>query len=334
MQIVSLVPEGAPSSLYRAFIPMQTLAMRGHRVHVEESNVIGDPALLRDADVVHLFRLMGDAPYWLASRLREENIAVVWDNDFDASSAPRDHPVGVAMAQQGAGEQWLAAERAMLSLATLVTVPTHELADRYRAAGAAAVAVLPNFLPPQFQHSGEPATETVTIGWAAMQEHAWDYERLGVAEELRRLLRERSELRLLAIGLDLGIDDPRCEQLPWQPYDQLPALLGRCDVALAPLADVPFNRTRSNVKVKEYAACGVPWLASPVGEYRGLGEQHGGRLVDDDAWPVQLEALLDDPATRARLGRAGRAWTTGDCVLDHVSALERIFMRADELADL
>ncbi len=61
-----------------------------------------------------------------------------------------------------------------------------------------------------------------------MQEHAWDYEQVGATEALQQLLRERPDVRVLAIGLDLGLDDPRVEQLPWQPYERLPALLARC----------------------------------------------------------------------------------------------------------
>ncbi|MDO8188893.1 glycosyltransferase [Conexibacter sp. JD483] len=333
LQIVSLVPEGAPSSLYRSFIPMQALALSGHRVHVEERNELGDPAQLRDVDVVHMFRLMGPGVEQFTRQLRDDGVAVVWDNDFDVSSAPADHPVGVAVAEAGIERELLAAEQAMLALATLVTVPTAELAERYRAAGAAEVEVLPNLLPPQFQRRGQAGADTTTIGYAAMQEHAWDYERVGAATALRELLEQRPELRLLAIGLDLGIDDERCEQLPWQPYDDLPALLSRCDVALAPLADVPFNRTRSNVKLKEYAACGVPWLASPVGEYAQLGQEHGGRHVADGDWVEQIGQLLDAPAARQRLADAGRGWTDGNCATSHTQVLERIFARADDLSD-
>ena len=40
-----------------------------------------------------------------------------------------------------------------------------------------------------------------------------------------------------------------------------------------------MNRARSNIKLKEYAAAGACWLASPIGPYVGLGEKQGGRLV-------------------------------------------------------
>jgi len=76
----------------------------------------------------------------------------------------------------------------------------------------------------------------------------------------------------------------------------------------APIADIPFNRARSNIKVKEYAALGRPWLASPVGPYASLGEKQGGRLVADDGWAAALGRLVEKPRERRKLARQARKW--------------------------
>jgi hypothetical protein len=331
MQIVSLVPEGAPSSLYRSFIPMQALALGGHRVHVEERNGLGDPRALRGVDVVHVFRLCGRAVEQFAGALRAQGTAVVWDNDFDLAAAPADHPVGVA-ARGMAAQRWRADERRIVRLVDLVTAPTEELAGRHRAAGARATAVVENLLPPTFQRPRTLPERGLTIGWAAMQEHEWDYDQLGMREVFARVLEQHLHVRVLAVGMDLGISSPRYEHVPWQAYDALPHQLARMDVALAPLADHPFNRTRSCVKLREYAAVGVPWLASPVGEAAELGEQQGGRLVADGDWRQQIEALVRDEPLRQRLGLAGRKWAAGEVVTEHVAALEAVLEQARALA--
>lgn len=331
MQIVSLVPEGAPSSLYRAFIPMQALALQGHRVHVEERNDPGDPGPLAEVDVVQIFRLCHPPMRQLVKQLRAAGVAVVWDNDFDAQSAPPDHPVAEAMRGMMA-QAWRSSEVAMVKSVDLVTVPTEELAERYRAVGARQVRVVENLLPPTFTRPRTLPERGLTIGWAAMQEHAWDYDALGLREAFARVLDQHLHVRLLAIGLDLGIRSRRYEFQPWQSYDLLPGFMARCDIALAPLADVPFNRTRSNVKLKEYASVGVPWLASPVGEYAWMGEAQGGRLVADGDWRAQIEALVRDEEARQRLAIAGRKWAAGEVVLDHVFELEQVFDEATGLA--
>ena len=49
--------------------------------------------------------------------------------------------------------------------------------------------------------------------------------------------------------------------IPGVPFVGLPAHMEVFDIGLAVIADIRFNRTRSNVKLKEYAALGIPWLA-------------------------------------------------------------------------
>jgi glycosyltransferase involved in cell wall biosynthesis len=230
------------------------------------------------------------------------------------------------------GQRALSSEQAMLRLADVVVAPTEELAGRFRAAGAADMQVVENFLPPTFQRPRMLPNRGVTIGWAAMAEHRWDYDQLRVRDALVSLMERHLHVRVLAIGMDLAIDSPRYEWLPWQAYDALPQQLSRCDVALAPLADVPFNRTRSNVKLKEYAGAGTPWLASPIGPYAGLGEAQGGRLVADGDWAAALHGLIVDEAARRRLAANGRRWAAEEVVLEHVDELERLFEHAAAVA--
>jgi glycosyltransferase involved in cell wall biosynthesis len=104
------------------------------------------------------------------------------------------------------------------------------------------------------------------------------------------------------------------------------------DVGIAPLADVDFNRARSNIKVKEYAAAGVPWLASPIGPYMGLGEREGGRLVADDQWHEHLVRLIDKPRARRKLAKRASAWATAHTVGKHADKWERALSGALEHA--
>jgi len=104
------------------------------------------------------------------------------------------------------------------------------------------------------------------------------------------------------------------------------------DVGLAVIADIPFNRARSNVKLKEYAALGLPWLASPIGPYAGTGEKQGGRLVPDDGWYDALERLVLKPRERRKLAKRAAKWgreqTIGANVAVWEKALEGAVARA------
>lgn len=72
------------------------------------------------------------------------------------------------------------------------------------------------------------------------------------------------------------------------------------DIGLVPLSDTPFNEAKSYIKGLEYAASGIPFIASAVGEYKRLYEEHGlGRLAKNGKdWRRHIEALTD-PAARA-----------------------------------
>lgn len=67
------------------------------------------------------------------------------------------------------------------------------------------------------------------------------------------------------------------------------------DVGLAPLNDVPFNHAKSWIKAIEYAAAGIPFVASNLSEYKRLHETYGlGRLASTpQEWEEQITELLN-----------------------------------------
>jgi hypothetical protein len=191
------------------------------------------------------------------------------------------------------------------------------LAEKYRAAGVKRVEVIGNYLAPDVPRPRH-RHEGVVIGWVAGGEHYADVARIRIVDALNRLIAKHPHVRVECIGVDLRLSG-RYRHDPEVAFHDLPGRIGGFDVGIAPVADIPCNRARSDIKVKEYAASGVPWLASPVGPYAGLGEKQGGRLVPDDAWFEALDRLVDGARDREQLGRNGAAWARGqtmDAVAD------------------
>src|SRR5262249_21778607 len=116
------------------------------------------------------------------------------------------------------------------------------------------------------------------------------------------------------------------------PLFELCEQLADLDIGIAPIADLEFNRARSNIKLKEYAAAGVPWLASPIGPYAGMGEKQGGRLVADDGWYEELTRLIDKPRERRKLAKRAVKWVDGELLPKHAQAWETALTRAIERA--
>nr|WP_246344777.1 glycosyltransferase [Conexibacter arvalis] len=192
--------------------------------------------------------------------------------------------------------------------------------------GAARVEVIENYVRDEAAASGSkrPADGRVVVGWVAGKEHHLDVERLPIRAALAELLERRPEVEIVTVGVGLGLRSDRYRHIPAVRFFDLPAVTREFDLGLAPIADIPLNRSRSNVKLKEYAAAGVPWLASPIGAYAALGKREGGRLVADDDWPRALDELIDRKRDRRKL--AGRAfkWGSGETVSANVGRWERL----------
>ena len=138
------------------------------------------------------------------------------------------------------------------------------------------------------------------IGWAgAIQYRNNDLEQL--REWLPDFLEEH-DLRFHHAGHDpeapsfaevVGIPEWRVTTSPIVFIHEYPASL-QFDIGIVPLNDIPFNHAKSNIKGLEYAAAGIPFVASALPEYRVLSESGVGLLAEtSDQWIAQLTSLLD-----------------------------------------
>ena len=90
-----------------------------------------------------------------------------------------------------------------------------------------------------------------------------------------------------------GINPTRLRTSPIVPITEY-ANGFKFDIGLVPLNPIPFNEAKSNIKGLEYAASGIPFIASDTGEYRLLAEDGVGILARTaDDWRAAAETLLD-----------------------------------------
>lgn len=330
MRLGAVAQEGA-NGYYRLLLPFLTLRERGHEiVQVEqEYRRVIDIRPLAGCEYVHIHRpalLYDDGD--VVTRLLDRGIAVGFDEDDNIL----DMPPGLG---EKTGQTWLDRSRRNFELllehvgrVDLVTTPSDHLADRFEAAGARAVEVIDNYLPGAFNRVAPQGHDGIVIGWHAGLEHLVDAEALGLGETLTRVLDAHPDVRVVTINVDLGIEHERYRRVEAVPIHELTRHLADFDVGIVPLADIPFNRGRSNVKAREYAAAGVPWLASPVGSYRHLGEQEGGQLVEDDAWFDALDELVRARRARSKRGKRARAWAKRETIWEMADVWEQAFARA------
>lgn len=333
MRLGAVGQDGA-NGYYRLLLPLMALRERGHDVvHVEqEYRRVIDIRPLIGCDYVHIHRpalLYDDGD--VVTRLMERGIVVGFDEDDNVVDMPR----GL---EERTGQFWADRARRNFELllehvhrVQLVTTPSDHLADRFEAAGARNVHVVDNYLPGAYNRVSPHGHNGLVIGWHAGREHLVDAELLNLVPTLERLLDARPDAHLVTINIDLTAVGMRHERYVCEEAIQLETLTQRLadfDVGLVPLADIPFNWGRSNVKGREYAAAGVPWLASPVGSYRHLGPEQGGRLVEDDEWFDAIDALLRSRRDRAKQAKRAKAWAKDETIWNMAGTWEGLFRDA------
>jgi glycosyltransferase involved in cell wall biosynthesis len=308
-------------SSYRLFSPLQAMERRGHEILWPDlsTGLIGRRELL-SSDVVLVFRCHDAATRKLLREARDHGVGIVWDVDDDMRHTPWDKSTtwDIRARKQIYHDSVNAAR-----LADVVITSTDVLQALYASAGIEHIEVIENYLlhgkwkrQPR-KHAG------LVIGWVGGYEHVGDARALAIAKTLTRIQLEHPNVHVECFGVDLGLVS-RYSHTRTVPFPELPARMADWDIGLALIAETTFNAARSNIKVKEYAASCVPWLASSRGPYANLGEKQGGRLVADDGWYEALDALVRDGRARKRLARAGRSWAKGqtiDAVADRYEAL-------------
>ncbi len=176
------------------------------------------------------------------------------------------------------------------------------------------VHVIPNSVKPE-QVASEPAPGSgrlrPVVGWVGNAKvHV---ENLRLLLPAFRALAGGFTFRLIgAQGADAllaemqAIDGLEVEAVDWVDPADVPRQLATLDLAVLPLADVPWNR-KLVTKLVEYMAAGVPVVASPVGDNRFVIEDGGNGLLAAGAgdWAAGLSRLLGAPQLRRSLAAAG-----------------------------
>jgi glycosyltransferase involved in cell wall biosynthesis len=323
---IGVVFEPNSNAYYRALDPMRAMARRGHDVvWPPDGEGKADLRRLATCDVIHVYRRAGGETEQVLAQLRRRGMPITYDNDDDFTAVPKESPdyrkVGGLK-----GQRIFALTATAARAASSFTTTTEVLASKYRGVGVEHAEVIGNYLAPDVQR---PASrhDGVVIGWIAGIDHRADVVRIDIVDALKRVLAKHAAARVECIGVDLSLPE-RYRHDGFVAFLDLPRRIGGFDIAIAPLADTPANRARSDIKVKEYAASGVPWLASPVGPYVGLGRSEGGRLVPDDGWFEALDRLVASGRERRRLARRAKRWAKGQMIDAVADCWEQVFARA------
>lgn len=192
--------------------------------------------------------------------------------------------------------------------ADLVTCSTPALAQRHGGRGHAVV--LPNCVPERLLET-ERNHDGRTVGWTGYTTfHPRDLTvtRGGVAAAIRE-----TGARMLVVGniadvqRDMSLDEEPDADGPYVLADYSQGL-AKITVGIVPLLESKFNDAKSYLKGLEFAAVGVPFVASPTPAYKVLNDAGLGLLADDKSklWKRHTKQLLTCEAMRVEMGGYGR----------------------------
>jgi len=239
-------------------------------------------------------------------------VPVVLDLDDNLLMLPPDHPDRLA----GDFADSLPALLHALLSADALTVTTPVLKQALGAFNPNIV-VLPNYLDADLWQFQQPVKReegaSVNILFMGTPTHYPDLN--GIAEALRGTAkRYGSGVRFTFFGAQPpeGLADlAQVDYRPVRSYDYRRFQQEYCqmeaDIALAPLADNPFNRCKSGIKFFEYSARGLAGVYAALPPYAAAVRdgENGFLAADQREWERKLGTLIENPDLCLKM--AGRA---------------------------
>jgi O-antigen biosynthesis protein len=188
-------------------------------------------------------------------------------------------------------------------------------------------------LPPRpDDHDDMTGFYRYVVGWQGSATHKVDFERCVIP--LRRLLRDRADTMVTIFGPDYARrlrtaarEDTQVDHVAWvDGVEAAVRALDHLDVGLAPLEPNTFNLSKSDLKLKEYAARGVATIAVDYGPYAsGVAGTvpPGVRIpVDSADWLSALEFVLDNPDALEQARTYALAWAKANTLENHAEQWE------------
>ena len=267
---------------------------------------VGIPA---DADVVVFQRVTHRYLVQAITHIRRRGVAVVIDMDDDLTCIHPANPAFHVLHPTGpnALHSWKNTTLAC-EAASLVTVSTPALLDRY-ARDHRRGRVLYNYVPERMLQV--PHNDSSIIGWGgSVHSHPTDLQAMGPS--IAQLLQTGHRFKIAgpiqgvhnALGVPLSTE---IDCVGPVDIDAWPLALGSIGIGVAPLADTKFNAAKSWLKMAEYAAVGVPCVASPRAEYARLHKLGVGLLANkSNEWRSKLQTLAGSVSMRTDLAARGR----------------------------
>ncbi|MGH9970073.1 MAG: glycosyltransferase family 4 protein [Pyrinomonadaceae bacterium] len=253
---------------------------------------------------------------WLSSRVIKRPLVLDLD---DATYLPY---TGPTYGRLGKALKWFSKTDDLIRWASIVTCGNRTIAD-YVASKGTKTRVIPtvvdeNRFCPVARSVG---SATPVVGWIGT--HSTFPYLKSIFPVLSALAGEyRYRLKVVGAGRsEIRIPGVDVENLDWR-LDREVEDFQSFDIGLYPidpsLYAADWAAGKSGFKAIQYMAVGIPYVATPVGAVKEIGEVGKTHFcaTDPSEWRSALSLLLGDPERRVKMGAAGRKFATTHYALE------------------
>ncbi len=216
--------------------------------------------------------------------------------------------------------------------------------------------VIPNFLDKDLwdNPSVQRNDEKIRIGWCGGNAHADDLKM--VSKVLEKLVKEyEGKLLIETMGMTrkelagvfpLKVQNDLCEKCgyegelhhhPGEGLKDYPMVLASkgWDIAIAPVIDNSFGNCKSDIKIKEYSAVGLPIVASPIKPYVAA-EKEGAVILfasSFEEWYDALKVLIDNKESRRAMAKQNKAWVQDYWIQENIPKIAEAYAQVIALSE-
>lgn len=315
MKVLALAADEGGCGFYRVRAPSDEVRKLGVDVEVsdgvdasasmDKDGMVTVHEVRTDADLIVFQRPLDNSMTAVMLQAQRQGIATIVEIDDDFSSVHTGNIAHQHMhGKKSTGAQWV--EKAA-SLADHVTVSTPQL-TKYARHGRSSI--LRNCVPDSiFQTKSKASTpDAPRIGWTgSVQTHPTDLQATKGA--IRDVLRANNlafyvvgDGEYVATNLSLDKHTP-VYNTGWVDLDlYYESMKSFIDIGIVPLELSPFNEAKSSLKGMEYAALGIPFVASPTREYQRLEAYGIGKTAKTPSeWRKHVQRIMDRTSETERL---------------------------------
>lgn len=264
------------------------VTMNGWQI-VVFNNILGDIEKIEDGKVVK------SSIEEVVQTFKANGAKIVYDTDDAQDIHPHKDE------KRSGIEEHLDSYFYLLKNADLITTTTEQLKEHLQQFTDRPIKVLPNCIDPDLFPKRKKENK-IKIGFAGSDSHIPDLEELIVP--VIKKLKEKYDIYFETFGFQVGTFKWKRPKPVWEYYKGLSEL--GADIAICPLRDTQFNRSKSPLKFLEYSMVGSAVLASK--RYPYVGEMKEEWLVEDDQWYEKLEQLILDKKKKEEIAQEQKTW--------------------------